>query len=239
MELLLVGTGASTLRKMNMRSTAALPSVRERILETALDEFYASGFYGATMRNIANSAGCSAANVYNHFENKSELLVEILRRASDEQFTATRNALRKAGDDPAERWRVAVVAHALFTARNPRACLVANTELRYLDDLNRRRVVGSRDAQEQLFVEIAENGVEQVYSSSRGASGGHGSVDDVLGDPLVVPSGRAADRAGGCRRLRPLRAQPGGIPESLSPGVTSDGCHGLLGEQALMTYSGP
>ncbi|MEE2058681.1 TetR/AcrR family transcriptional regulator [Rhodococcus artemisiae] len=146
---------------MNTRSTAALPSVRERILETALDEFYASGFHGATMRNIANSAGCSAANVYNHFENKSELLVEILRRASDEQFTATRNALRKAGADPAEQWRVAVVAHALFTARNPRACLVANTELRYLDDLNRRRVVGSRDAQEHLFVEIAEKGVEQ------------------------------------------------------------------------------
>ena len=113
------------------------------------------------MRNIANSAGCSAANVYNHFENKSELLVEILRRASDEQFTATRNALRKAGSDPAEKWKVAVVAHALFTARNPRACLVANTELRYLDDLNRRRVVGSRDAQEHLFVGIAEEATQQ------------------------------------------------------------------------------
>ncbi|MFD6894627.1 TetR/AcrR family transcriptional regulator [Rhodococcus sp. NPDC060086] len=145
---------------MNTRSTAALPSVRERILETALDEFYASGFHGATMRNIANSAGCSAANVYNHFENKSELLVEILRRASDEQFTATRNALRKAGADPAVRWRAAVVAHSLFTARNPRACLVANTELRYLDDMNRKRVVGSRDAQEQLFVDIAEVAVD-------------------------------------------------------------------------------
>lgn len=146
---------------MNSRSTAVVSSVRERILETALDEFYASGFHGATMRNIANSAGCSAANVYNHFENKSELLVEILRRASDEQFTATRNALRKAGSGPAERWCAAVVAHSLFTARNPRACLVANTELRYLDDLNRKRVVGSRDAQEQLFVDIAEKGIEQ------------------------------------------------------------------------------
>ncbi|MFD6856355.1 TetR/AcrR family transcriptional regulator [Rhodococcus sp. NPDC060090] len=152
---------------MNTRSTAALPSVRERILETALDEFYASGFHGATMRNIANSAGCSAANVYNHFENKSELLVEILRRASDEQFTATRNALRKAGVDPAVRWRAAVVAHSLFTARNPRACLVANTELRYLDDMNRKRVVGSRDAQEQLFVDIAEVAVDlEIFAIS-------------------------------------------------------------------------
>lgn len=153
---------------MNSRSIGVLPSVRERILETALDEFYECGFHGATMRNIANKAGCSAANVYNHFENKSELLVEILRRASDEQFTATRNALRKAGADPAERWRMAVVAHSLYTAQNPRACLVANTELRYLDTLNRKRVVGSRDAQEQLFVDIAENAVASgIFDVSR------------------------------------------------------------------------
>ncbi|OLL19550.1 MULTISPECIES: TetR/AcrR family transcriptional regulator [unclassified Rhodococcus (in: high G+C Gram-positive bacteria)] len=143
---------------MNTRSGTTLMGVRDRILDAALDEFFAAGFHGATMRTIANRAGCSAANVYNHFENKSELLVEILRAASDEQFTATRNALRKAGTDPAERWRVAVVAHALFTARNPRECLVANTELRYLGEVDRKRVVGSRDAQEQLFVEIAEQG---------------------------------------------------------------------------------
>ncbi|NKS78101.1 TetR family transcriptional regulator [Rhodococcus hoagii] len=140
---------------------AALEGVRERILETALDEFYTAGFHGATLRNIATNAGCSAANVYNHFENKAELLVEILRAASDEQFTATRNALRKAGPGPADQWRAAVTAHALYTARNQRACVVANTELRYLEEVDRKRVVGSRDAQEHLFVTIAEDGVSQ------------------------------------------------------------------------------
>lgn len=158
---MLVGAMCAYCAGMNSRSNGASSSIRERILETALDEFYECGFHGATMRNIANAAGCSAANVYNHFENKSELLVEILRRASDEQFTATRNALRKVGDDPAERWRAAVAAHALYTARNPRACLVANSELRYLGPLDRKRVVGSRDAQEQLFVDIAKDGVAQ------------------------------------------------------------------------------
>ncbi|MFE7421993.1 TetR/AcrR family transcriptional regulator [Rhodococcus sp. NPDC057529] len=151
---------------MNSRSNGAvLSNVRQRILDTALDEFYTAGFHAATMRNIAKSAGCSAANVYNHFENKAELLVEILRSASDEQFAATRNALRKAGPEPADRWAAAVVAHSLYTARNQRACLVANTELRYLEEIDRKRVVGSRDAQEYLFVEIAEKGVEQgVFS---------------------------------------------------------------------------
>jgi AcrR family transcriptional regulator len=133
--------------------------VRDRILATALDEFYTSGFHAATMRTIAKNAGCSAANLYNHFENKDELLVEILRSASDEQFTATRNAVRKAGATPVEQWRAAVVAHSLYTAQNQRACVVANTELRYLEEVDRKRVVGSRDAQEHLFVTIAERGV--------------------------------------------------------------------------------
>ncbi|PXW27765.1 UNVERIFIED_CONTAM: TetR family transcriptional regulator [Williamsia faeni] len=141
---------------MNMRPAS---DARQRILDTALDEFYTAGFHAATLRNIAKHAGCSAANVYNHFQNKDELLVEILRSASDEQFTATRNALKKAGPAPAQQWTAAVAAHSLYTARNQRACLVANTELRYLEDLDRKRVVGSRDAQEQLFITIAERGL--------------------------------------------------------------------------------
>ncbi|MEU5841474.1 TetR/AcrR family transcriptional regulator [Rhodococcus sp. NPDC047139] len=170
---------------MNNRSNGASSSIRERILETALDEFYECGFHGATMRKIAKAAGCSAANVYNHFENKSELLVEILRRASDEQFTATRNALRKAGADPAEQWRAAVAAHALYTARNPRACLVANSELRYLGALDRKRVVGSRDAQEQLFIDIAEDAVAQgLFTLERVRQGVAAVLTMCAGIPL-------------------------------------------------------
>lgn len=155
---------------MNTRSSHVGSTVRHDILEAALNEFYVAGFHGANMRTIAKSAGCSAANVYNHFEGKSSLLVEILRTASDDQFTVTRNALRKVGSDPAERWRAAVAAHAHFVATHPRECLVANTELRYLDELDRKRVVGSRDAQEQLFVEIAREGVDQGLFAVRRTS---------------------------------------------------------------------
>lgn len=145
---------------MNTRSAATdVRPVRERILDTALQEFFDFGFHAATLRNIAKSAGCSAANVYNHFENKDEILVDLLRAASDEQFTSTRNAIRKAGASPAAQWAAAVEAHAMYTASNVQACLVANTELRYLDEVDRKRVVGSRDAQEHQFVLIAEAGV--------------------------------------------------------------------------------
>jgi AcrR family transcriptional regulator len=145
---------------MNSRSPSrSTVEVRERILAAALDAFYANGFHGASMRDIATTAGYSVANVYNHYANKADLLVEILHRASDDQLKAARAAVRRAGEDVARQWSDAVAAHARFAAERPRECLVANSELRYLEPLDRKRVVGARDAQENLFAELVTAGM--------------------------------------------------------------------------------
>jgi AcrR family transcriptional regulator len=112
------------------------------------------------MRDIASAAGFSVANVYNHYANKADLLVAILHRASDDQLTATRTAVRRAGSSVAAQWSAAVAAHARFAAERPRECLVANSELRYLGPLDRARVVGARDAQDSLFSSLVAAGVE-------------------------------------------------------------------------------
>jgi AcrR family transcriptional regulator len=143
---------------MNSRSPSR-SGAEERILAAALDAFYANGFHGASMRDIATAAGYSVANVYNHYANKADLLVEILHRASDDQLKAARAAVRRAGDDVPRQWSGAVAAHARFAAERPRECLVANSELRYLEPLDRKRVVGARDAQENLFGELVAAGV--------------------------------------------------------------------------------
>jgi AcrR family transcriptional regulator len=143
---------------MNSRSQAG-SSAEERILAAALDAFYANGFHGASMRDIATAAGYSVANVYNHYANKADLLVAILHRASDDQLKAARAAVRRAGDDVPRQWAGAVAAHARFAAERPRECLVANSELRYLEPLDRTRVVGARDAQENLFHGLVAAGV--------------------------------------------------------------------------------
>ena len=51
--------------------------IREKILDAAKKDFYKNGFEKTTMRHIARAAQVSVSNVYNYFNNKSDLFYEI------------------------------------------------------------------------------------------------------------------------------------------------------------------
>lgn len=53
-------------------------SVRDRILEAALDEFLKNGFKGASLRRIAECSEITVGNIYRYFESKNALLDAIL-----------------------------------------------------------------------------------------------------------------------------------------------------------------
>lgn len=59
---------------------------REEILEAALGVIARDGIRGASVREIADAAGLSAAGLLHYFDSKEELFVEILR-ARDERDT--------------------------------------------------------------------------------------------------------------------------------------------------------
>ncbi len=50
---------------------------REQIVLAALGRFVELGFHQTSMRDIAEAAGVSLGNLYNHFENKQALIAEI------------------------------------------------------------------------------------------------------------------------------------------------------------------
>lgn len=52
--------------------------VRENIYSSAMEEFFAKGYRGASMRDISKRAGVSLSNTYNYFENKERLFYEIV-----------------------------------------------------------------------------------------------------------------------------------------------------------------
>ncbi|MEZ4728347.1 MAG: TetR/AcrR family transcriptional regulator [Caldilineaceae bacterium] len=51
---------------------------RERLLEAALQQFVANGYHGASMRQIAESAGLALGGIYNHFSSKEEILKAVI-----------------------------------------------------------------------------------------------------------------------------------------------------------------
>lgn len=52
--------------------------IRKVILEVARTEFIEHGFKNASMRIIAKNARVSLSNIYNYFQNKDEILLEVL-----------------------------------------------------------------------------------------------------------------------------------------------------------------
>jgi AcrR family transcriptional regulator len=74
---------------------------RQALLEAAEYVFAERGFTGATMAEIAARAGYSAGNLYNVFEGKEALFLEVLTSRADQVLELVRKALRH--DEPLGR----------------------------------------------------------------------------------------------------------------------------------------
>ncbi len=70
------------------RREAATARRREQILEAALARFVENGYHQTGVRDIAERAGVSVGNVYNHFPSKHHILVEVaeLERIEFDRF---------------------------------------------------------------------------------------------------------------------------------------------------------
>ncbi|MEU9854629.1 TetR family transcriptional regulator C-terminal domain-containing protein [Streptomyces sp. NPDC047974] len=119
----------------------ARPSVRERLVEGAVECFHLHGFNGTGIQDIARAAGVPKGSVYNHFASKEDLAAEVLER-----YAASRDLARL--DDgtlaPLPRLRAHFVYLADDLARFSfeRGCLFGNfgAELSNQSDLLRGRV---------------------------------------------------------------------------------------------------
>lgn len=59
---------------------------KQLIVETAITLFIEKGFHKTSIRDIANNAGISLGNVYNHFAGKAELINAIALLEAEEQL---------------------------------------------------------------------------------------------------------------------------------------------------------
>lgn len=71
-----------------------------KIVEAAASCFIAKGFHQSSMRDIANTAGVSLGNLYNHFESKQDLIMAFASFEEQENADLLRH-LEKKGDHEA------------------------------------------------------------------------------------------------------------------------------------------
>jgi AcrR family transcriptional regulator len=147
---------------VNERSFTTLTpgsGTRDAIFASAVRVFSEKGFHGASMRELAEGAGVSPGNIYNHFSGKSDILLWILREASATQMRATDEAIAAAGEGVRGRFVSAIRAFVRYYVEHLEVGFIANSELRYLDTAQRREIVAQRDQQQSTFEALIVEGV--------------------------------------------------------------------------------
>jgi AcrR family transcriptional regulator len=129
---------------------------RLQLIEATIDSLAKRGYSETTMADVADGAGLSRGIVNFHFESKEKLLVATLQHMSEEYAAHWRNALQKAGPDPAEQLWALVAAdfdRAVCTRRKLAAWCAFWGEAKSRPTY--QTLCGSRDAAYQkTFVDI-------------------------------------------------------------------------------------
>jgi AcrR family transcriptional regulator len=152
------------VRKSNARSHSAPASPRLRrrdrqrdaILRAAARLFRERGFADTGMRDIAEAAALSAANLYHYFDGKNELLYYCQDRALDRMLAAIA-AARRASRSAADRLRLVLTAH-VRTLLDDIEGATAHLQIESLPPALRGRIVRKRDRYERALRRLIADG---------------------------------------------------------------------------------
>lgn len=136
-----------------------IPDTRERIRVEGAALFSRKGFNGTSMSELAEAVGITKSSLYHHFPSKQALLSEIIERTVKRVTPLVQEVANM--DAPAsERLRQATILHTLGAIEDRDAVACFTEEGRYLSPEFMAVHVKNRDAYEQVFRQLFEDGYE-------------------------------------------------------------------------------
>lgn len=108
-------------------------SVRERVLDAAVELFAEQGYDGTSVAQVLARAGVAKGGFYHHFASKEALLYEVYGDLIERQLESMTAIVRR-GLDPAETLRALIDDLVVSTAASARPALVFWREISRLGD---------------------------------------------------------------------------------------------------------
>lgn len=164
-----LSTDVSVPRRRYAKSAA----IRQRILDACIGAFGQSGFYGATMKDIAARAEMSHTGLLHHFSTKEELLLAVLDYRDERSTAVWQESLDRLGETPENTVRsmlAAVMANELepgLAALHASLSAEATTPDHPAHDYFRDRYRTFRGYYEERFQEIAARGLLSTTMTPR------------------------------------------------------------------------
>jgi AcrR family transcriptional regulator len=99
------------------RSVEEVDAVREQILDFALKILVKNGYESLSMAKLGSKMNMTAANIYNYYASKDELLIAIHKKTYAMLYNKIRNAVKMA-DTPLQRFWNMINAYIEFGTHN-------------------------------------------------------------------------------------------------------------------------
>ena len=136
-----------------------MKDTRQRLIDTARELFYRHGFQATGVDVIAKNAGTTRQTLYNHFETKDQLVVEVIKnRDARWRQELSEEVRRRGGSDPIAQLRS--VFHVLsdwFASDEFAGCLFISAAMEFpaTTDPIHRAAKANFDAIRELIASIA------------------------------------------------------------------------------------
>lgn len=144
------------------------PEARNEILRAAASVFMEFGFSATSIDTIAERMGATKGRIYHYYRSKAELYFDI-QIAAVERLIAAVEPIAKTEQGPADRLAAMAFRHATMLMEDlpMQKVAVSGLERELLsasagrDAKTLRNIVQMRDAYEQIFAEVIDDGIRQ------------------------------------------------------------------------------
>ena len=132
---------------------------RQQLMNTARELFYSRGFQATGVDAIAKAAGTTRQTLYNHFESKDQLVVEVIKHRDAMWRRELREQMKlRGGDDPLAQLRsVFDVLRDYFSSESFMGCLFISAALEFPSNIDpiHQAAKSNFDAIRKIIAEVA------------------------------------------------------------------------------------
>ena len=207
-------------------ATRDLRGTRQRLLDAASQEIYTSGFRGASLETILDTAQVTKGALYHHFESKEALGHAVLDEVIAEEGRVKWQVRLQANDDPITALIEAIQATSLLPEHVNGGCALNNLaqEMSPVDESFRKRIAELFNGWESAIAQALRRGqarrlvrkdvdVEEVATFIVAAYEGYLSLAKGSRDAAKLRAG-IRNLIGYVESLRALGGRDSGTPKA-------------------------
>ncbi|MFC1920946.1 TetR/AcrR family transcriptional regulator [Chloroflexota bacterium] len=131
------------------------------ILDKAGMLFWQKGYHGTSMKDIASACDCKAANIYNYFNSKEDILFEVIKDITERAVVSIRHLENDESTSAVEQLRSLIKSHlGVLVQMKQSSVLISDTGLQNLSREHRKTIIGLRDIYDDIMLKVIRRGIK-------------------------------------------------------------------------------